>query len=458
MNQPNILFIYSDQHRYDCLGINGHPLVQTPNMDRLAREGANFTHAFTPTPICVPARCSLLSGQWPSQNGVCRNFDGEGFSGLDAEKETCASLVRNAGYKTIHIGRWHVDPERTPHDYGFQDYTPDWRYAKWRKAQGLPNRVGPNKGFGQVDSGIAAKESSLAWAANQVISAIDKQLQADEDPFFLHWHMIEPHLPCRPCQEYLDLYKAEDIQPWPGFADTFAGKPWIQKQMRETWGVGDWTWEQWAPVVARYFAEITALDAQIGRVLDCLDERGIADNTLVMYSADHGDMCGDHGMMDKHNIMYDAVTRVPFMMRWPTVIPAGTTCDAFVSNAIDSAATFCSVAGVSLPESFSGHNLIPVTQGESNGRTDIYSTFSGNQFGGYSQRMVRDERWKYVWNATAEDELYDCSNDVGELINRAEDLDVEEELWRLRGRLAAWMEETGDPLYNGFTAKLFRKE
>jgi arylsulfatase A-like enzyme len=448
MSQPNILWIYSDQHRYDCVAANGHPLVQTPNLDRLAREGANFSHAFTPIPICVPARCSLLTGQFAPQHGVILNFDGDTFRPLDPSLPMSPRLVQQAGYHTIHVGRWHVDPHRTPLEFGFHDYLPDWRYGKWRSARGIPPAPRDAGWRGQTDPHATPEQSSLAWAADRVIRKIDEATEGG-DPFFLRWQMAEPHLPCRPPEPFASMYDPQRIDPWPGFGDELDGKPYIQRQQLVNWDVEGLTWDDWAPIVARYLGVVSLLDQQIGRVLDALDARGLADNTLVIYTADHGDMCGSHGMVDKHYVMYDDVVRVPLLMRWPGVIPAGRAVDAFVSNVVDAARTFVDVAGGQAPDTFEGVNLVSLATGESTGdRQDIYASYHGNQFGSYSQRMLRDRRWKYVWNATAPDELYDLQTDPGEKTNLAARTEHAETLARLRTRLADWMQRLDDSLWN----------
>ncbi len=449
--KPHILFIYTDQHRYDCMGHSGHPLVRTPHLDQLARDGVSFANAFTPIPMCVPARCSLLSGQWPSQHGVVFNYDGETFKPLDPALPTCARAVRDAGYRTVHVGRWHVDPKREPHDFGFHDYVPEWRYKKWRDAHGIP--PAPRCDWlGADDPHITADQSAPAWGARQVLRWFDTAAE-EGDPLFIHWHMTEPHLPCVPPAELVALYDPAAIPPWPGFADAFANKPFIQRQMQHTWGVQGMTWQQWAPVVARYLADITCVDHAIGTVLAALDRAGLRDSTLVIYSADHGDMCGSHGMVDKHYVMYDDVVRVPLIMRWPGVLPAGTRADGFVCNAVDLAATFCDAAGAPIPPTFAGVSLLPQARADADGpsRSDIFAAYSGNQFGAFSQRMVRDARWKYVWNPVAEDELYDLEEDPGELINRAADPACAAELQRLRARLLWWLEHTRDRLFNHWT-------
>jgi len=451
-SRPNILLIYSDQHRYDCVRANGHPLVRTPSMDRLAREGMRFTQAYTPIPMCVPARVSFLTSQWAMQHQVLFNFDAEAFKPLPVDPPTTVKSVQRAGYHTIHIGRWHVDPKRTPLDFGAHDYVPDWRYAKWRAARGLGPRTATDGALSCADVATPADKSPLYWSATQVIDWLDRARQ-DDDPFLIRWQMTEPHPHYRPSEPYASMYDPAQIAPWPGFADEFANKPYFQRQMRATWGLEGKTWDDWAPVVAHCLGVISELDANIGRVLDALDARGLAENTLVVYSTDHGDMCGSHGMVDKHGIMYDDVVRVPMIARLPGVVRAGSTCDAFVSNVIDLGATFCDLAGAEPPPGAMGLGLRGLFEDPAATwpREDIYSTYHGNQFGGYSQRMVRDHRWKYIWNATAEDELYDLESDPGELVNLATEGTHGAELSRLRGRLVSWMEQTDDGLLNHWT-------
>ena len=455
MNKPNILYIMSDQHRLDCMAHTGHPLLKTPNFDRLANEGAHFSNAYTPLPMCVPVRCSLLTGQWPSQHGVVHNFDGECFKPLDPQGPSVPRAITGAGYHSYHCGRWHVSKDHTPHDFGFQEYTPDWRYAKWRQHQGIKKGPFPNGGFGDPDIHATPEQSSLAWHADRVMDFIDKN-QDEDDAFFIRWHMVEPHLPSRPPEPYASMYKPEDIEPWSGWPDDLQGKPYMQKQMRVGRGTDTVTWDTWARTVGLYLGDIAHLDFQIGRVLDKLDELGIADNTLVMYTSDHGDMCGSHGMIDKHCVMYDDVVRVPLMMRWPGQIPAGKTCDAFVSNAVDAPATWCAAAGIEAPDYCSGINLIDAINNGS-GRQDIFSTYHGNQFGNYSQRMVRDNRWKYVWNVGDLDELYDIETDPGELNNLIKEASAADELQRLRNRLSDWLEDTEDVLNNPGNKQMLRE-
>ena len=446
--QPNILLIHSDQHRYDCLGVNGHPLVQTPNLDRLAAGGVSFSHAFCPTPLCTPSRTSLLTGMWPSQHGCIANKGTEAYHPIDESVPTFSQALKAQGYYLGYVGKWQVGANGGPTDYGFDDFVPDTAYMVWRKEQGLPPVPTHNGWFGEVDPGIRADQSGLAWGATQAMRLL-MTAGRGERPFFIRWDPREPHLPNIVPEPYASMYVPAQIPPWPSYPDPLAGKPYIQKQQRRTWGVEQWTWRDWAPVVARYLGDVSLLDHQVGRLLATLDDLGLARDTLVIYTTDHGDLCGGHGMLDKHFVMYEDLVHVPLIVRWPGQVTAGGRCDAFVSSALDVAATFCHAANAPIPASFQGRSLLTtLTEPPDAGRKDIFAAYYGNQFGLYSQRMVRERRWKYIWNATAEDELYDLAADPGEIVNLAGVVEYGGELQRLRLRLAEWMQETHDRLLN----------
>jgi arylsulfatase A-like enzyme len=445
MNKPNILLIYSDQHRWDCTGNAGHNLIQTPNIDSLGRDGVTFNNAYTPAPICVPARNSLLSGQWPGSHGVVFNFDGETFKRPDLDIPYHSRILSNAGYHSYHIGRWHIDKSYQPHDFGFHEELIDWRYDKWREKQGISPAPSDKGRFGQMDPYITPEQSSLHWHARQVVKRLEESIE-DPDPFLIHWNCVEPHLPCRPPEPYASMYNPDDIQPWPGFYDNLSNKPYIQRQMGIPYR--GMTWENWAPVVSRYLGTISLLDNAIGIVLNAMNKLGLTEDTIVVYTSDHGDLCGSRGRDDKHYVMYDDVVKVPMFMRWPGVIKPATIVDDFVSNAIDLPVTFCTAAGITMPYGFQGNDLLPIINKDKSGRDSIFSTYSGNQFGAFSQRMVRTNEYKYIWNATDEDEFYDMINDPAELNNLIANDDYDEQLAEMRYRLQNWMEDIKDPLWN----------
>ena len=450
---PNILLIHVDQHRHDCLGVNGHPAAHTPHLDRLAAEGVNFTHAFCPIPICMPARTSLLTGQYATQHGCLANRGTEGYRPMHAGLPTFSAVLKEGGYYLGYVGKWEVGTAGLPADFGFDDYVAGQGYLAWRREQGLSPLPTTNGWFGEVDPGITPEQSALGWGASHTIRLL-QSAAARRQPFLIRWDPKEPHLPNVLPEPYASLVAPQAIPPWPSFPDSLAGKPYIQRQQVRTWGLEGWRWPDWAPIVARYLGEVALIDHQVGRILHTLDELGLRENTLVVYSSDHGDLCGAHGMIDKHYVMYDDVVRVPLLLRWPAQLPAGRTVDTLVTAGLDLAVTFCAAAGLPVPASFQGRSLLPPALGALDpGREAVFATYHGNQFGLYSQRMVRTRRWKYVWNPTAEDELYELQADTGELVNLASEAAHADALRQLRAQLVTWMQETNDPLLNGWTKR-----
>ncbi|WOO41236.1 sulfatase-like hydrolase/transferase [Rubellicoccus peritrichatus] len=451
-----IVIIQSDQHRADCLGIAGYPGLQTPNLDRLAQNGILFRNAFSPAPVCVPARSCLESSQWPCQHEVIHNWDGPSPKYLSPDISTWAKAFTSSSWTCDYIGRWHVHPNKTPVDYGYSSYLSDHNYYQWRIDQGLVKapevsaEIGVSAFLGSTDSEIAPEASQLSWLTDQVISKIEERMGSN-DAFLIRLDTFAPHLPNRVPEPYASMYPPESLEPWGSFVETFQDKPYIQKQQLKTWNIDQYSWKDWAPTVSRYLGEITLLDHQIGRIMDTLKAHSILDDTLIVYTSDHGDMCGGHRMLDKHFIMYDDVTRVPLIAHWPNGIKSNNDCNAFISSAVDLGPTLCEIAEVKIPESFRGTSYANVFRDETfQGREDIYSTYDGNQFGLYTQRMIRNKRWKYVWNATDIDELYDLEEDPHELSNLVNNTHYADTLSQLRKRLVHWLEETKDPMANAW--------
>lgn len=448
--RPNILLVHSDQHRFDCLGINGHPQLKTPHLDRLANEGVNFTHAFTPTPICSPARASLVTGQWPTQHG-CINITGtESYHPSVLKSPTVWQLIKDAGYHVGMVGKFHQEVTGIPTDHGVDDFVSEHNYGKWRKEQGIADQPATQKFFGEMDEYITSNQSRMGWEVDHVLRLLDNYESAQDDqPWFMRWDPSEPHLPNRIPAELANLYPPENIEPWDGFPDSLQNKPYSQQRCIQNWGIENWGWENWQPIVSRYLAEITLLDQQFGRILGDLEKRGILDNTLIIYSTDHGDMCGSHGMIDKHFNMYDDIMRVPLIIRWPDHIQASQTSEAFVIHELDLATTLCTAAGIKCPPTFEGRDLVMAANDDDpSPRQDVFGMYQGAQQGLYSTRMVRNREWKYVFHPTDKHELYHLPSDPGELKNRIDDTDAKPQLDHLRDRMMHWMQDIGDPLLN----------
>lgn len=448
-DRPNILLIHSDQHRADTLGVNGHPMVQTPNLDALAASGVNFTRAYTPVPICSAARACLLTGAWSHTHKCLAIPRPAMFRPALEHLPVLTQMLHDAGYYVGWTGKFHCEVVGGPTDHGVDEYVPLGDYRKWREGEGIPPAPRDHKWFGDVDTPCPPEKGPLAWQADQVIRQMTQAKPGQ--PWLVRWDPVQPHLPCNPTQPFADMYPPDQIEPWPSFPDALENKPRVQQRQRRIWGIDNWPWEKFQPIVARYLAVISELDHNIGRVLAELEARGLADNTLVIYSTDHGDFCGGHGQLDKHFSMYDDITRVPLMLRWPGKIDKpGDDCDAFVSNELEMARTICSAAQIPVPETFVGQDLLELANGQAEARDDIFVQYFGTETGAYDSRMVTDARYKYVYNPVTFDELYDLEADPGEIVNRIDDPAMAQTLRRLRRRLVEWMQETDDPLWMGW--------
>lgn len=454
MNQkPNILFIMCDQLRYDCLGHIGKYPVKTPNVDKLALSGMRFENAFTPIPLCCPARQALLNGRRPESFGVFWNYNANlGEAALNPSEFTWSKELKNRGYITGYFGKWHVNPHHDPTEYGFDKYVSLTDYKDYKeKLHPVPDNSSGfmENMFGGKDP-LPLEDSRTHWLVGKVVDFINK-CRKEAAPWHVRLDFSEPHLPCRPSGVYYNMYNPEEIPIWPSFYDEFNNKPYIQKQQLLNWNVEKYEWSDWAPVVARYYGIISQVDDAIGKVLDKVD----MENTLIIFTSDHGDMCGAHKMMDKHYIMYDDVVRVPLIMQWPGVISENTVNNDFVYNCLDIPPTIMDILGLSKEGHFHGRSLLPILKGDklTLWRDEVVSTYNGQQFGLYSQRMIRNRRWKYVWNATDIDELYDLENDPAELYNLFGEVKNAHIAKEMRQRLYQQLLMDGDGLVKNYWIK-----
>ena len=450
--QPNILFIEVDQHRYDCTEMTSDA-VRTPHLDRLARQGTQFSNAYCPIPTSCPARQCLLSGLWPEQHHGLWNWDIT-LKAPEFDAPTWSEALAAQGrYKLGYVGKWHVHPEKTPLDYGFDDYIPEkGPYDEWRKSHQLPAFVNFHDGpyFGGYDP-VGKDSTKTHWLARQAIALIREYAESGQ-PWLVRLEFSEPHLPCFPAKEFFDRYDPDAIPAWANFSEDFTDKPYIQEQQLYNWGIEDFTWDNWKEYVRRYYAMITQVDDAVGLVLKELKKSGLDKNTLVIYTSDHGDACGSHRMIDKHYVLYDEEVRVPLVMRWPGVIRKGIMDKRFIISALDLAATIAEVTGLDFPTQ--GQSLLPLFSGDPIPWRDCaFSNYNGQQFGLVTQRMIRTEHTKYVWNLTDVDELYDLDADPAELHNLIHDPAYAPILAELRKRLYESLLERKDPIARQEAAK-----
>lgn len=428
--QPNILLIHCDQLRFDCLGYNGNTIVNTPNIDKLARLGMKFENAYTPIPTSCPARQCQLTGVWPEIHRGLWNYDIT-LPVQEFQGETWTEKMPDYGYRMGYVGKWHVSATRTPLNFGFEDYVPEQQYGAWLKEQGIANkRVRTGKidymgGYAEIDK----RYNINRWGADKVIELIEKY---GDSPWFIRYDPSEPHLPCFPAKEFYDKYKDVEIPAWGNFGDRFRNKPYIQKQQLISWELDDYRWSDWEKYMRSYYGVVEQLDDAVGLLVEWLEKNGLMQNTIVIFMTDHGDAAGSHGMIDKHYVLYEEEVHVPMIVRWDGVVKPGSACEQFVCSEIDLAATIPQLAGWEFETQ--GASLLPILKGEKDtvNREYAFSNFNGQQFGLYTSRMVRDHRYKYIWNLTDVDEFYDLEKDPYEMKNMIGSARYKEEIKRLR--------------------------
>ena len=475
---PNVVVLMSDQQRLDtvsCYGLN--EICRTPHIDALAARGVRFDSAFTPTAICSPARASFYTGLYPHKHGVTANglCLREGVRGLN-------HYLAEVGYRCGYAGKWHVDEQTGPTGYGFagqdfmgyafpgSDLLPGLQfgakprghnpYADYLKERGFDppptvshRFVGTNPS-NQAQEMFALHEGPVEscieyFVAEESIRVLD-EVATGEEPFFLWANFWGPHSPSLVPEPYFSMYDPKAIPEHPGYAETFEKKPYRQQLIEKLWGLGDYGWEGFQEIAARYFGHCTLIDDMVGRVVAHLERLGVLDDTIIVYTADHGDCLGAHKLIEKGEFMYDEIYRIPLVIAHPDCQAPGTACDEFVYLQ-EIMLSSLDAAGIDVPADLDGQSFLPAIEGRpfANGREEVYCVFD-RHFTVANQRMVRTRTHQFTFNSGDPGELYDLQRDPYQLDNVYGDSAYEAVRQDLIGRMDRYMEELGDPLRGWF--------
>ena len=438
--RPNVLFLLADDQRPDTIHALGNNLIQTPNLDRLVREGTTFTRAITAIPICVASRAEIMTGRDGLRNGK-PDF---GFSPAEGVKHW-AEVMRDAGYETCYTGKWHTPGRPSQHGYLHTEglyaggggslpmtYPVDWKgmdvtgYRGW-VLQTDDRQLFPERGVGLTPN------ISEAFADAAIKFITDEH----ERPFFLHVNLTAPHDPLFVPREYEGQYDAAKMPLPANFLPEHPFDHGNSKGRDELLFHWPRTPEETRGALAVYYAVISHLDAQVGRIIGALEQTGQLANTLVIYSSDHGLAIGSHGLRGKQN-MYEHSVGVPLIVRGPGIAANRRT--AAQCYLRDLFPTVCDLAGIDVPDSVDGRSLRPVLTGE---REQIYDAVFAHFRD--SQRMVRTAQWKYVvYPQAGREQLFHVAEDPDELHNLMDDASRAEVLKDLQLRLTTWRRESGD--------------
>ncbi|TWU49848.1 sulfatase family protein [Rubripirellula reticaptiva] len=444
-NRPNILWYCTDQQRFDTIGALGNPHVITPTLDQLVADGVAFTHAYCQSPICTPSRSSFMTGMYPSRVHNTRN----GNESFPSEPPVVTKLIAESGYDCGMVGKFHLQSagHRTEPriDDGFSywkfSHAPrdDWSeghdYAEWVRERG-----GDLDAMRQSDQRVPPEFHQTTWGTECAIDFISKQRTSDQ-PWLLNVNIYDPHPPFVPPKVYADRFD-RDAMPGPHFRQSDIAH---QTKLASL----DFQDELKTPeqhnakqVQAHYYAMIAQIDDQFARILDLLDQIGQRDNTVIIFTSDHGESLGDHGLMFKGCRFYEGLVRVPLIFSCPARFQRGVIGSGLV-ELLDLTSTLMDLCGLSCPDTMQGRSLLPVLRGEADPnhlRTSVRSEYFDAldpQFTGGTGTfgtMYRTERHKLcMYHNKNLGELYDLQEDPWEfndLWDAADHQDIKHRLIR----------------------------
>ena len=448
-SKPNIVFILTDDHRYDAMGFMGHPFLKTPNMDRLAKEGVHLQNAIVTTSLCSPSRASILTGMYAHNHRVVDNYNP-----ISPDITLFPELLQKAGYETAFIGKWHMgdtDAPRPGFDYwlsfkGQGTYWPDGRGT----SRSVPQNN--NEGFNINGKRVPQKGYITDELTDYAIDWLKNRQSAK--PFFVYISHKAVHSDFVAADRHRGTYKNKKVPESPAIPKTvstfYKNKPmWLQNQRNSRHGV-DYAYNlddfELDNYYQRYTETLLAVDENVGQIIQYLEKNGELDNTIIIYMGDNGFQFGEHGLIDKRTA-YNASIKVPLLIRYPEWIKPGLEVDEVVAN-IDIAPTLLEIAGTAVPPEMDGKSFLPLIRGESVSwrKHILYEYYWENNYP-YTPTTfaVLTDRYKYIhyygiWDI---DELYHRNNDPAEINNLIHDPKYAEVVNQLKDELTTLLKTTG---------------
>jgi len=463
--EKNVLFILCDQFRYDILGYNNHKLIKTPNLDRLAKISNNFNNAHTICPLCSPARGALLSGVEPQINGVIDNLHvgASNQKPLGNEVNTWLKGTLKSNFQTAYYGKWHLGTwDSESYNVTFDMSAPEFDDNRVRKNSRATSR-------GELKEN-AVKNEFNDWSRDGLISdeykmpfygKIDDESQMrdyktcqkakafidntnSDNPWFVTASFKSPHFPLGIPEPYFTMYDYKDIELPKNFFDNFQNKPWYQN--RHWWPLitDRFTKEDWQKTIAAYYGLISLTDKWIGEILEVAESNANGRETVVIFTADHGEMLASHSRFDKSAYFYEEVMRIPLLIcndlnnkkeRYKDIKEYCST--------LDISKTLYNLAN---SDGQKGRNLIDLINGNSNENwpDEVYGEYHRYNAHRFEIRTISTSKYKYCFNFHDIDELYDLENDREELFNLSDDQDYCEIKKELKEKLFKHLEEIDD--------------
>ena len=444
-SQPNVLFLIADDHRASAIGAYGDPTVKTPTLDQLCAEGASFRQnchmGGLSGAVCVPTRACVHTGAHVFRASVGNDMEvRRALQTLDPGHTFLAELFRRNGYATFATGKWHNDAASFARSFSAAENV---FFGGMDSHFAVPVQDYDPSGGYDTGRGRIADQFSTDLFGDAAIRFLERQ--DGEQPFFLYCAFTAPHDPRTPPQDWSDAYAPEAMPLPANFIGTHPfdnGEMWVRDEKLAGFPR---TPEETRRHIAEYYGMISDMDEKIGEILAALARSGLDENTIVVYTADHGLSVGQHGLFGKQNL-YDHSVRTPLLLRGPGV-PRNTQVDA-VTHTYDVYPTLCELAGLEVPASVDALSLAPLMDGAAEDtRPYVHSVYK------HVQRMVRDREWKLITYLRDGDagsdrtQLFHIPSDPWELDDRSEDGTVAGERERLERELARWQEAVNDPLF-----------
>jgi arylsulfatase len=460
-----------DQLRWDALGCTGSGYVHTPNIDALARRGVVLRNAYCASPVCSPARASWLSGLYPHATGQWINYGprraGQPGCRMREDVVTIADVLAAEGYRCANAGVWHLGDDEHP-QHGFEAGWITYRYHRdpddplvryfadcgvanpYRRGAPEVQRYGPNTlPFGTIAD---PRQQRTTWTVDRAVELLDDLAGS---PFFLLCGVKDPHPEMMVMPELLARYPEAEVPLPVSRHDPLAGKPRYQHHAKFRIPPGTLDDRSYRRMFAHYYALITHIDAEMGRLLGHLQQLGLADDTVVVFSSDHGEMLGDHGMMGKR-AFYEESARVPFLLSVPWLTRTQRRVDGVLGH-VDLVSTLLDLAGVTRPDTLQGRSLAGALTGD----LDLRQHSAFMEWNGVGDRdlgnpvtnrmatvpwrsIVTGDRWKLNLCAGDQSELFDLNADPWEQTNRFDDPAHRDRIRELAARIRLWQVETGD--------------
>jgi N-acetylglucosamine-6-sulfatase len=418
LSRPNIIFVLADDARWDTLGCAGHPFIKTPNLDRIAREGARFTNYFVTIPLCSPSRACILTGQYAHKHGITDNQSHNNEK--SHQIPSVAPLLQRAGYETAFIGKWHMGDDPKPR--------PGWDRWVAMPGHGVYVDCPLNE-----DGKDIRPQGYLTDVLGQF--AVDFIRKKHEKPYVLFVGEKACHDPTLPAPRHQKLYADQPIEHAPSVNDDLSGKP-VLRDRRKLIKEGETPPSD--EKIRNQLRTLAAVDESVGEMLKALEQTGQLEQTVFIYTSDNGYFWGEHQLGDKR-AAYDEAIRDPLLIRYPPLIKAGTLIPQLMLN-IDIAPTFLELAGAPAPPECQGRSWLPLLRdGNAPWRTDFLAEYFFEDNHPYipSWQALRSDEWKLIHYTTVNDvdELYHLKTDPYEMKNLINDPAAKVQLEQLRRRL-----------------------